>query len=78
MDTLIGFSLGLLRYLAFNAIFYAIGAGLIKLVTLGRYPKIMPLRGGHWGRQMQDADLVALLGLLATIALLVIAVRLFG
>ncbi len=67
-----------MRYLAFNAFFYAIGGGLLKLLTLGRYPKIMPLRGSHWSRQAQDVELVALLGLLATIALLVLAIRLFG
>lgn len=78
MDTFISLALGFLRYLAFNAIFYVIGGGLLKLLTLGRYPRWLPLRAGHWRQQAQDADLVALFGLLASVGLLILGLHLFG
>ncbi|RAN48518.1 hypothetical protein RB25_10845 [Herbaspirillum rubrisubalbicans] len=78
MDNLIGAALGLLRYLAVNTIFYAIGGALLKLLTLGRYPRWLPLRQGHWRQQAQDFELVALLGLLATVALVILAAHLLN
>ncbi|EOA03154.1 hypothetical protein HFRIS_018943 [Herbaspirillum frisingense GSF30] len=78
METFIGLVLGLLRHLAFNAVFYAIGCGLLKLITLGRYPRLTPLRGEHWRHQVQDVDLVTLLGLLATVALLILMAHWLG
>ncbi|MFX6023506.1 hypothetical protein ABTF26_20945, partial [Acinetobacter baumannii] len=56
LDTFISLLLGLLRHLAFNIVFYLIGCGLLKLITLGRYPRWRPLRAGHWRVQAQDVD----------------------
>ncbi|BEV16017.1 hypothetical protein HBDW_28050 [Herbaspirillum sp. DW155] len=78
METFINLVLGFLRYLAFNAVFYVIGCGLLKLLTLGRYPRWLPLRAGHWRQQAQDADLVALFGLLTSVGLLVLGLYLFS
>ncbi|NUT61862.1 hypothetical protein [Herbaspirillum sp. C9C3] len=78
MDSLIALIMGLLRYLAFNTVFYLLGAGLLKLLTLGRYPRWLPLRAGHWRAQAGDFDLVALFGFLAGVGLLVLAAYLFA
>ncbi|WP_343742618.1 hypothetical protein [Herbaspirillum huttiense] len=78
MDTLISLLLGLLRYLAFNAVFYLLGCGLLKLLTLGRYPHWPPLRTGRCREQTHDIELVALFGFLASVGLLVLAVRLLA
>lgn len=78
MDTLLSLTLGLLRYLAFNTLFYLLGCGLLKLLTLGRYPRWLPLRAGHWREQAQDFDLVALFGFLASLGLLVLGIRLLA
>ncbi len=78
MDTFISLLLGLLRHLAFNIVFYLIGCGLLKLVTLGRYPRWRPLRAGQWRVQAQDVDLVALFGFLASVGLLLLAARLLA
>jgi len=78
LDTFISLLLGLLRHLAFNIVFYLIGCGLLKLITLGRYPRWRPLRAGHWRVQAQDVDLVALFGFLASVGLLVLAARLLA
>ncbi|ADJ64123.1 hypothetical protein G5B88_13300 [Herbaspirillum seropedicae] len=78
MENIISLLLGLLRYLAFNTLFYLLGCGLLKLITLGRYPRWLPLGSGHWRQQAQDYELVALFGLLASVALLVLGARLLG
>jgi hypothetical protein len=78
LDTFISLLLGLLRYLAFNIVFYLIGCGLLKLITLGRYPRWRPLRAGHWREHVQYVDLVALFGFVASVGLLILAARLLA
>ena len=78
MDTFISLLLGLLRYLAFNIVFYLLGCGLLKLVTLGRYPRGRVLRANQWREQAQDVELVALFGFLAGVGLLLLIARLLA
>ncbi len=44
MEAAISFVAGFLRYLLMQSLFYAVGCGVIKLLTLGRYPSKESLR----------------------------------
>ncbi|WDZ98437.1 hypothetical protein Herbaro_12790 [Herbaspirillum sp. WKF16] len=66
---------GLLRWLAFQGVFYAIGNAVLKLLTLGRYPRARHLREN--ARQgFSELELVAIFGLLCTVGLAVLLNRL--
>lgn len=71
MELLLGTLTAFLRHLAGVTVFYLIGSLLLKLLTLGRYPRLLPLRGPHWRAQAQDVELVSCFGLLATVALVI-------
>ena len=44
MEAVVSFVGGFLRYLLMQSVFYAVGCGVIKLLTLGRYPSRESLR----------------------------------
>lgn len=75
MEQIIGFFAGLLRTLAFYSVFYAIGNAVLKVLTLGRYPRASHLREN--ARQgFPELDPVALLGLLCALAALLLVASL--
>ncbi|MDK3023673.1 hypothetical protein QO239_13805 [Cupriavidus taiwanensis] len=63
METLVSAVGWLLQSVLFKAVFHAIGWAVLKVVTLGRYPR--PPRGlDDWAASAEE---IALVGLLSTV-----------
>ncbi|OWY29933.1 hypothetical protein [Herbaspirillum robiniae] len=75
MEALFGCFGALLRSLLFYTVFYAIGNVALKVLTLGRYPRLDHLRR-HARQGFPEFELVAFVGLLCVIGLALLIARL--
>lgn len=72
MDALISAGVGFARWLAINLVFFAIGWVVLKVLTLGRYPR-------SWDPRRPDSvdhTLCGLVGLLSVVGLALLLARL--
>ena len=73
METFVGLVSWIFRSLTFSVIFFWIGYLVIKMATLGRYPRtINPKRTG-----CADYELVSALGLLVAVGAVILAVKIW-
>lgn len=71
MEAFVGFVSSFFRYLIFSFIFFWFGYWIIKIATLGRYPRtINPKRV-----DCVDYELVSTLGLLTVVGMVILAFK---
>lgn len=73
MDALWGFFGGVFKLLAFELVFFWPGWLVLKVVTLGQYPKLT--KHGRCAIDYEDVQLVSYVGLSAVLAALILVVK---
>jgi hypothetical protein len=72
VESVLGFLGFVLRQLAFEAIFFWPGWAVLKVLTLGRYPR---LRGQYLNLDYTEITLIVFVGVLSVFGLVVLAAK---